>query len=190
MTSNKPPHPALSGSLARGLRLGLRYGLGAGVLPALLAAAACSSASSPSPAASGTITIVAAENEYADVAAQIGGDHVTVDAILSDPNTDPHTFEADPSVAATLSKAQLLIENGLGYDDFMTDLADASPNDGRSVVSAQQVRGLPDDTENPHLWYDPATMPAVAQAIATDLSAIDPAHSGDYQANLATFDAS
>jgi zinc/manganese transport system substrate-binding protein len=163
-----------------------RAGVGVGALSVVLLASACSS-SSPNAGSGSKIAIVAGENEYADVASQIGGDHVTVDAILSDPNTDPHTFEADPSVARTVSQAQILIENGVGYDHFMIDLANASPNDSRKVISAQQVLGLPDKTDNPHLWYDPKTMPAVAQEIANDLAAIDPAHQADYQANLKTF---
>jgi zinc/manganese transport system substrate-binding protein len=159
--------------------------VGVGALSVLLLASACSS---PNAGSGNTVMIVAGENEYADVASQIGGDRVTVDAILSDPNTDPHTFEADPSVARTLSQAQILVENGVGYDHFMIDLANASPNDSRKVISAQQVLGLPDNTDNPHLWYDPKTMPAVAQQIANDLGAIDPAHQSEFQANLKTFD--
>ncbi|WP_082509676.1 metal ABC transporter solute-binding protein, Zn/Mn family [Microbacterium sp. Leaf179] len=158
-----------------------------------VALAGCSQASSPgssSTPSGGKIVIVAAENEYADVASQIGGDYVSVDAILSDPNTDPHTFEADPSVAKELSTAQILIQNGLGYDDFMTDLASASPNADRKVIDAQEVLGVPDDTENPHLWYNPATMPAVAQQIEKDLAALDPSHESDFKANLDTFNES
>ena len=150
-----------------------------------------SQGSSTGPTGAGDkIVIVAAENEYADVASQIGGGYVSVDAILSNPNTDPHTFEADPRVAEKLSAAQILIQNGLGYDDFMTDLASASPNDGRKVINAQKVLGLPDDTANPHLWYNPSTMPAVAEAIEKDLSALDPTHASHYQDNLAKFTAS
>jgi zinc/manganese transport system substrate-binding protein len=151
-----------------------------------------SSASGGSSAASSTakINVVGAENEYSDVAAQIGGQYVTASAIMSDPNTDPHTFEASPSVAKELSKAQLVIQNGVGYDDFMAKLEKASPNNNRTVIDAQQVLGLPDNTPNPHLWYDPKTMPAVAKQIAADLGKIQPAHESYFQSQLTTFDKS
>lgn len=136
------------------------------------------------------IQVVAAENEYGDVVEQIGGDHVSVTSIMSDPNTDPHTFEASATVAQQVAQAQLIVQNGLGYDDFMTDLEQASPSDARKLITAQDVLGLPDSTENPHLWYDPKTMPAVAAAIAKDLSALDPADASTFSQNLTTFTAS
>ncbi len=149
-----------------------------------------SSASSGSTADNGgaKIVVVGAENEYSDVAAQIGGPYVAASAIMSDPNTDPHTFEASPSVAKELSSAQLVIQNGVGYDDFMAKLEKASPNNNRTVIDAQQVLGLPDNTPNPHLWYDPKTMPAVAKQIAADLAKIQPAHASYFQTQLTTFD--
>lgn len=152
------------------------------------ALAGCSA--SPSAGADGKIVVVGAENEYADVAAQIGGKYVAASAIMSNPNTDPHTFEASTSVAKELSAAQLLVQNGLGYDDFMTKLAKASPNPDRKVVVAQDVLGLPDSTRNPHLWYDPKTMPAVAKRIAAELGAMQPSHRQYFADNLAAFDRS
>ena len=115
-----------------------------------------------------TVAVVAGENEYGDVASQIGGAYVTVYSVDSNPNTDPHTYEATPSVGQKIAKAKLLIENGVGYDDFMAKLASASPNSARKVINVQHLLGLPDSTPNPHLWYDPKTMPAVAQALASD----------------------
>jgi zinc/manganese transport system substrate-binding protein len=115
---------------------------------------------------------------------------VSVYSVDSNPNTDPHTYEATPAVAAKIAHARLLIENGVGYDDFMTKLASASPNSARQVINVQQLLGLPDSTPNPHLWYDPKTMPAVAQAMASDLSALAPAHAAAFQANETKFVAS
>ena len=168
-----------------------------GLAAAALMAAGCSS-SSPKAAStaaansggSGTVAIVAGENEYGDVASQIGGTAVTVYSVDSNPNTDPHTYEATPSVGQKISKANLLIENGVGYDTFMDKLASASPNSARKVINVQQLLGLPDSTANPHLWYDPKTMPAVAQAVTADLSALDPAHAAMFQANESKFVAS
>ncbi|HLI57141.1 MAG TPA: zinc ABC transporter substrate-binding protein, partial [Actinomycetota bacterium] len=103
-------------------------------------------------------------------------------------NTDPHTFEASPSVAHEVSSAQLLVENGVGYDTWMDTITKAAPNSARKVINVQNLLGLPDSTPNPHLWYDPNTMPAVAKQIATYLSALKPAHASYFQANLTTFD--
>ena len=163
---------------------------------AILLVSGCSSANSGTssgagaPAASGKIIAVGAENEYADVISQIGGQYVTVSAIMSDPNTDPHTFEASPKVAQVVGSAKLIVQNGVGYDDFMGKIEGASSVSDRKVVDVQSLLGLPDSTPNPHLWYKPTTMPAVAAAVATDLEALDPAHKSTYAANLAAFNSS
>jgi zinc/manganese transport system substrate-binding protein len=164
-----------------------------GLGTAALMAAGCGSSSpkAASTAASssggGRVKIVAGENEYGNVASQIGGAYVTVYSVDSNPNTDPHTYEATPAVGQKISQANLLIENGVGYDGFLDTLASASPNSARKVINVQHLLGLPDNTENPHLWYDPKTMPAVAQALTADLSALDPAHVSTFQANETTF---
>ena len=155
---------------------------------AALTAACSSSTPSSSPVAAGKIVAVGAENEYAAVIGQIGGQYVTVSAIMSDPNTDPHTFEASPKVAGEVSQASLIVQNGVGYDDFMSTIEKADANSTRKVIDVQNLLGLPDSTPNPHLWYKPSTMPAVAAAVASDLEALDPAHKSAYAANLTTFD--
>jgi zinc/manganese transport system substrate-binding protein len=166
-------------------------------LAVALLASACSSSSSgtsasaSASAASGTtITAIGAENEYADVIAQVGGKYVQASSIMSNPNTDPHTFEASPAVAREITAAKLIVQNGVGYDDWATTIENADPGDGREVINVQQLLGLPDNTPNPHLWYKPTTMPAVASAIAADLGKIDPAHAAYYKANAASFTAS
>jgi zinc/manganese transport system substrate-binding protein len=136
------------------------------------------------------INAVGAENEYANVLSQIGGKYVHVSSILNNPNTDPHTFEASPSVAQEVSAAQLIVQNGVGYDTFMNTIEAASPSSARRVIVVQHLLGLPDNTANPHLWYAPRTMPAAAQAMATQLSALQPAHAAYFAANLAAFDKS
>jgi zinc/manganese transport system substrate-binding protein len=141
-------------------------------------------------ASSGRITAVGAENEYANVISQIGGRYVQVSAIMSNPNTDPHTFEASPSVAQSVGGAQLVIQNGVGYDDFMEKIEEASPNSARKVIDVQKLLGLPGSTPNPHLWYKPTTMPAVAKALASDLSALQPAHAAYFKANAEKFERS
>jgi zinc/manganese transport system substrate-binding protein len=139
---------------------------------------------------SGVINAVGAESQYANVLSQIGGKYVHVLAIEDNPNTDPHTFEASPQVAREVSSAQLVVQNGVGYDTWMSKIESASPSSSRKVIVVQNLLGLPDDTPNPHLWYDPRTMPAAAKAMASDLSAIQPSHKAYFEANLSKFETS
>ncbi|HUK70089.1 MAG TPA: zinc ABC transporter substrate-binding protein [Streptosporangiaceae bacterium] len=164
----------------------------AGALAALagVAAGCGSSAKSADAPAATVISAIGAENEYANVLGQIGGRYVHVSSILNNPSTDPHTFESSPSVAQQVSAAELIVQNGVGYDAWINKMESASPNPQRKVIVVQHVRGLPDSTPNPHLWYDPATMPAAAKAMAADLSALQPAHAAYFQANLQLFDRS
>lgn len=159
-----------------------------GVLAVAGLASACTSAGSspPSPA----VRVVAAENEYGNVAAQVGGPYVQVASVESNPNTDPHTYEVSPSVAEEVAGAELVIQNGLGYDGFMARLEAASPSSGRRVLDVRRLLHLPAGTPNPHLWYSPQTMPAVAAAVAGDLSALAPAHAVYFRSAVARFDAS
>jgi zinc/manganese transport system substrate-binding protein len=151
---------------------------------------ACSTSQAASPGAPGAITAIGAENEYANVISQLGGTYVRVSAILSNPNTDPHTFESSASVTQEVSGAQLVVQNGVGYDSFMNKIEAAAPSSARTVIDVQNLLGLPDSTPNPHLWYSPSTMPAVAKAVAAALSRLQPAHAAFFAASLRRFDAS
>jgi len=143
----------------------------------------------PADAAS-PIPTIGVENEYADVIAQIGGPYVSAAAIMTDPNTDPHSFEVSPRIGGQIAAADLIVENGLGYDDWADKMVRAAPKAGRIVINVQHLRGLPDNTPNPHLWYDPATMPAVAHAVAEGLAKLDPDHAAYFQTQEKKFDAS
>jgi len=156
------------------------------VVSGLLSGCASSSAAN-SPGGGGKIVAVGAENEYADVVQQVGGKYVQATAIMSNPATDPHTFEASASVARLVSSAQLVVQNGVGYDRFMDTIENAAPNWSRKVIVVQNLLGLPASTPNPHLWYKPGTMPAVANAIAADLAVIQPAHAAYFKSNAAAF---
>jgi zinc/manganese transport system substrate-binding protein len=158
--------------------------------PGSAAAASGGSSSTPGAHTNAPIVAVGAENEYANVISQIGGPYVKVSAIESNPNTDPHTFEASPSVAQEVSQAKLIVQNGVGYDDYMNKIESASSSSSRKIIDVQKILGLPDSTPNPHLWYSPRTMPAVAKALLADLSALDPAHAGYFKASAQKFDAS
>ncbi len=161
--------------------------LAVAVLATLSALLAGCGVAGPSVVAGGRILAVGAENEYANVIAQVGGRYVQVSAIESNPNTDPHSFEASPSVAETVSAAGLVVQNGVGYDTFMERIESASPSSRRRVIDVQKLLGLPDSTPNPHLWYKPQTMPAVARVIAASLAQLAPAHAAYFQANAAAF---
>jgi zinc/manganese transport system substrate-binding protein len=132
------------------------------------------------------VTIVAAENFYGDVAQQIAGPNVKVTSILSNPDDDPHLFEASPSVARAIADASIVIENGADYDPWVEKLLGASKSASRTTINvAELVHKKAGD--NPHLWYDPATMPAFAEALSTRLAAADPAHKVEYDQRLQAF---
>jgi zinc/manganese transport system substrate-binding protein len=150
----------------------------------------CGGGAQSATAGGGKIVAVGAENEYANVIEQIGGSYVKVTAIESNPNTDPHTFEASPSVAEAVGAAKLIVENGVGYDTYMEKIESASSNSARKVINVQKLLGLPESTPNPHLWYKATTMPAVGKAIVSDLSALQPAHAAYFQAKATKFDES
>jgi zinc/manganese transport system substrate-binding protein len=161
-----------------------------GAVAALMAAGCGSSGTTNAASSTAVINAIGAENEYANVLSQIGGRYVHVSAILDNPNTDPHTFEASPQVAQEVSSALLIVQNGVGYDSWINRIESAAPNAKRKVIVVQNLLGLPDSTPNPHLWYSPRTMPAAARAMAADLSALQPAHKAYFQANLQKFDSS
>ena len=138
------------------------------------------------PAAGGKIAVVAAENFYGDVARQIGGDQVSVASILNNPDQDPHLFETAPSVVREVAAAQIVIYNGADYDPWMDKLLRTAPAPERVVIVAADLMNKKAG-DNPHLWYDPPTIPAVAGAIAAALAAADPAHKDEYTARLKTF---
>ncbi|ALP63871.1 MULTISPECIES: metal ABC transporter solute-binding protein [Paraburkholderia] len=132
------------------------------------------------------IPVVAAENFYGDVVQQLGGDRVDVTSILSNPDQDPHLFEASPKTARALQHASLVVYNGADYDPWMAKLLNVSKNDKRKTIVAAELIGKKSG-DNPHLWYDPSTMPAVARAVSAALASADPAHKAAYDANLAKF---
>jgi zinc/manganese transport system substrate-binding protein len=141
------------------------------------------------PQAAPAVRIVAAENFYGDMARQIAGPDAEIASILTNPNQDPHDFEASPSTARLIADARLVIYNGADYDPWIESLLKASKSaDRRTIVAAELMNRKSGD--NPHLWYDPATMPKVATALAAELERIDPARRADYEARLKTYLAS
>jgi zinc/manganese transport system substrate-binding protein len=135
------------------------------------------------------LSVVAAENFYGDIVRQIGGDRVEVVSIMSNPDQDPHLFETTPTIVRQVAAAQVVVFNGADYDAWMDKLLEAAPRAERTVVAvAKLVNKKAGD--NPHLWYEPTTMPVVARALADAFSKADPAHAADYTRQLQTFIAS
>jgi len=163
-----------------------------------LALAGCSSstgaASSPSPSTGGTIAVVASTNVYGDIAKTIGGDHVDVTSLIADESKDPHDFEATAADQLDIQNAQLLIENGGGYDPFMSSLKDAAKSTApliSAVTFSPEWKGSnPSEAVegfNEHVFYDPQTIAAVADEIAKQLGALDPADAGVFTDNAKAF---
>jgi zinc/manganese transport system substrate-binding protein len=139
-----------------------------------------------STAAAAQIKVVAAENFYGDIARQIGGSQVAVTNVLTNPDQDPHEFEASPSTARAFADAALVIVNGAGYDPWAAKLLSGSSSPSREVVTVASLAHLAAGA-NPHVWYDPGTGLAVAEAVASIFARLDPAHQADYRRRLAAF---
>lgn len=154
------------------------------VLLTLAAAAFLFSASQRAHAA--TISVIAAENFYGDIAAQIAGNDVHVTSILNNPDQDPHLFEASASVARAISAAQVVVYSGIDYDPWMEKLLKAARNPRRKIIVVADLIGKkPGD--NPHVWYDLTAIKAFAKRLSDDLATVDPAHAADYRSRLARF---
>ena len=140
-----------------------------------VALAACGAP--PTGAASGmTLQVVAGENFWGSLAAQLGGTHVTVTSIVNNPNTDPHEYESSATDARAFATADYVILNGAGYDDWGQKLLSANPSSSRKLLTvADLLSKKPGD--NPHFWYNPAWVDTVADRITADYQALDSADS-------------
>ena len=160
---------------------------------AMLAAAAAGCGTGPhagpgAPSRTRMIYVVAAENFWGSIAGQLGGSHVTVLSLVSDPNADPHEFESSAASARAMAGANFVIQNGAGYDDWVSLLAGASPNPHRRVLSIGALLGKhPGD--NPHLWYDPGYVTAAENRIEAGYKALDPRDAAYFTARRAATDA-
>ena len=152
----------------------------------LLTSAACSESSAGSTKAGTPIAVVAGENFWGNIAEQIGGSHVKVKSIISDPNTDPHEYETDPVDAAAVARATVVIENGVGYDDFLSKALGAAGG-SKQVLNVAQLVGAKGSDVNPHLWYSPTYVKQAATALEKQFATDEPANAQEFQANLATF---
>jgi zinc/manganese transport system substrate-binding protein len=154
-----------------------RRAAGASALAVSLAlVSACSTAGgSTGPSGGGrVIDVVAAENFWGSIASQLGGKHVVVTSIITNPNTDPHSYEPTAGDARTIALAQFVIENGIGYDPWAARLVAADQSSPQKVLDVGTLLGVPADG-NPHRWYNPTDVRAVINAITADYSKLDPA---------------
>ena len=151
-----------------------RHGWLATGLVAVLAIlfAGCGSAGTTT-APSGTLRIVAAENFWGSIAAQLGGTKVEVTSIITNPNTDPHSYEPTAADARTIAGAQMVVLDGIGYDPWATQLLAANPVAGRVVLNVGQLVNVPVGG-NPHRWYSPTDVHSVIDKITADYQRLDP----------------
>lgn len=164
-----------------------RAGLAAlGAALVLAVAAGCGSGAGGIGANGGKVSIVAAENFWGSIAAQLGGSKATVTSIITNPNTDPHSYEPTASDARTVAEANLLIVNGVGYDPWATDLAAANPSSGRLTLNVGQLVGVAAGG-NPHRWYSPPDVMQVVRQITADLQKLDPGNAAYFARSEQTF---
>lgn len=136
------------------------------------------------------IQAVAAENEYGSVLKQIGGKYISVTSIMSNPETDPHSYESSTEDSEAVSKAALVVQNGLGYDDFMGKLEASSKNSNRTIIDVSKELGYSTATKNPHIWFKPDTMKKLANIIEKELEKKQTNHKSYFEDNLSKFDKS
>ena len=166
--------------------------IGAGAILVLVAAfaAGCGGGGAGVAASSSggsRLQVVAAENFWGSIAAQLGGDEVQVQSIIVNPDTDPHSYEPTPKDARTFAGAQLAIVNGVGYDNWATKLLEADPQSGRVLLNVGDLLGLKQG-ENPHRWYFPADVLRVTAAITADYERLDPAEAGYFSERRKAFE--
>ena len=149
------------------------------------APAAGASASAP-----GVVAVVASTNVYGDIVKTIGGDAVAVTSVIDNPDKDPHEYEADAQTQLAISKAQLVVENGGGYDDFVDTMV-AAGSAKPTVVNVVEVSGYdqePAEGEfNEHMWFDFPTMEKLVTRLSADLATVRPDQAATFQANAASF---
>jgi zinc/manganese transport system substrate-binding protein len=159
------------------------------VLPASSVLAACGAGATRVSASShgSQLQVVAAENFWGSLATQLAGGRASVQSIIADPATDPHSYEPKAGDARTLATARLVIVNGAGYDPWAPKLLAANPVSGRTVLTVGDRLGLKEG-DNPHRWYDPASVETVANTITADLTRLDPNDAGYFSQQRARFE--
>jgi zinc/manganese transport system substrate-binding protein len=164
-----------------------RTAIASGWMAALIGAsllAGCSSTAASSP---NQLSVIAGENFWGSIVSQIGGSHVAVTSIVTDPNADPHQYESSSTDARAFADANYVILNGAGYDGWGQKLLDGNPSTSRRVLVVADLLGK-HVGDNAHFWYDPASVERVADQITADLKSIDSGNAGDYTTQRAAFE--
>lgn len=163
-------------------------GAAVALLTAGCATTAPGAAAAPAPGADTKIAVVAAENFWGSIAAQLGGSHVAETSIITNPDTDPHSYEATASDARTIAAARIFIQNGIGYDTaWAPKLVAANPSSDRTVVTVGDVVGLKDG-DNPHQWYSKTSVYRVIDAITAAYKQADPGDAAYFDARRSAFE--
>jgi zinc/manganese transport system substrate-binding protein len=136
-----------------------------------------------------TIQIVAAENFWGSLVSQIGGTHVQVLSIVSDPNADPHEYESNTANARAFATADYIVVNGAGYDEWADKLISAGIKPNAKVLNVAELIGQ-QDGDNPHFWYSPDYVNQTTKQMESDLISIDPSNAKDYEQNYANLQVS
>ena len=152
-----------------------------------LAGCATSASGGANPGANGGVIDVAASiNAWGSILAQLGGTHVHETSIITNPDTDPHSYEPTPADARTIADARLFVENGIGYDSWAAQSLAASPDTARAVIDVGSLVHVADGG-NPHRWYDPGDVETVATAITSALTRLDPSDAAYFQQRHTAF---
>ena len=156
------------------------------VLVPVVLAAACSTSSGSSPTTAGRLQVVAAENFWGSIAAQLGGTRVQVTSIISSPDTDPHTYEPTPADGRTIASARYVIYNNIGYDPWAPKLLAANPQSGRATLNVGNLVGV-SEGGNPHRWYSPPDVRKVIDQITADYKRLAPADAAYFDQQRAAY---
>jgi zinc/manganese transport system substrate-binding protein len=158
------------------------------VVVALCLLAGCGGSATSSPGSTaGRLQVVAAENFWGSIAAQLGGSRVAVTSIIVDPNTDPHSYEPTASDGIALARSQMAIVNGIGYDAWAPKLIAANPSSSRLVLTVGDLLRLRQG-DNPHQWYSPPSVQRVIDAIVAGYKRLDPQDAAYFEQQRAAFE--
>jgi zinc/manganese transport system substrate-binding protein len=164
----------------------MRSGLGWLLIGCLIGA--CSGAPTGT-ASTSTLQVIAGQNFWGSIAAQLGGSKVNVQSVVTDPNADPHEYESNTNDARAFATANLVILNGAGYDEWGQKLLDASPSSSRKVLVVAGLLGVKAG-DNPHFWYSPDFVLKVADAITADYRSLDSVDASYFDQQRSAFDES
>ena len=165
---------------------GLLSALAGVFLLLLMTLTACGTTSSATPTSGTTVQVVAVENFWGSIASQVGGTHIQLTSLITDPSADPHNYSPTSNDTKKIADAKYIIFNGAGYDPWVDKLLKANPVSGRKELNVGDLNGKKEG-DNPHMWYNPEYVTAVANKIHDDLKAIDPTDASAFDQSAQAF---